>query len=341
MARTNPEGDLFGPLATGVARLDGALRVAGANPAFAEHTGFGISRLKGRTLAVMKPDGESLHALAVRAIQEETGTYALPGATVCAAPGREARLDFTVTASAHGVLVEAHPAASASVGGGRVSESLRGFAHEIRNPLAAISGAAELLQQSARDTRHRELAQLIRDEAARLAVLADRLLGARSTMATRAVNVHALLERVAELLEAERGDLAVVRDYDPSLPAWDGDPDRLLQALLNLVRNAAEANARRVVLRSRAETGWRDARGQRVPALRIEIEDDGDGVPGAIASTLFEPMVSGRADGSGLGLALAREIAREHGGDLAYAPRGAGSCFVIRLPRHPRTGEGG
>jgi two-component system nitrogen regulation sensor histidine kinase GlnL len=257
---------------------------------------------------------------------------------VCAAPGREARLDFTVTTSAQGVLVEAHPAPPASAGA-RVSESLRGFAHEIRNPLAAISGAAQLLQQSPGDTRHHELAQLIREEAARLAALADRLLGARNTMATRAVNVHALLERVAELLQAERAGVAVVRDYDPSLPAWHGDPDRLLQALLNLVRNAAEANARRVVLRSRAEAGWRDARGQRVAALRIEVEDDGDGVPGALASTLFEPMVSGRVGGSGLGLALAREIAREHGGELTYAPRESGSCFVLRLPRHPRAPE--
>ena len=223
----------------------------------------------------------------------------------------------------------------------RVSESLRGFAHEIRNPLAAISGAAQLLERRADDSRQRELAQLIRDEAARLAALAERLLGVRTAMATRAINVHAVLERAAELLEAERAGVVVVRDYDPSLPAWQGDPDRLLQAVLNLVRNAVEANAARIILRSRAEAGWRDARGQRVPALRIEVEDDGDGVPGAIAASLFEPMVSGRVDGSGLGLALAREIAREHGGELTYAPREAGSCFMIRLPRHPRTGEGG
>lgn len=337
MVRTKADSYPFEALATGVARLDGSLRVTDANPAFLEHTGFGISRLQGQTLAVMKPDGEALHAAALRA-KQETGTFALSGAMVCAAPGREARLDFTFTPNAAGVLVEAHPAAPAAAGA-RTSESLRGFAHEIRNPLAAISGAAQLLQQSAGDTRHRELAQLIRDEAARLATLADRLLGARNSMATRAVNVHALLERVAELLQAERPDIAIVRDYDPSLPAWRGDPDRLLQALLNLVRNSAEAHARRVVLRSRAEAGWRDARGQRVAALRLEIEDDGEGVPAAIASTLFEPMVSGRADGSGLGLALAREIAREHGGELTCAPREAGSCFVMRLPRHPRAPE--
>lgn len=339
MLRTKPDSDPFKSLSTGVARLDGSLQMVDANPAFLEHTGFGISRLQGHTLAAMKPDGEALHALALR-VKQEAGTYALCGGTVCAAPGREARLDFTLSPSAEGVLVEAHPARPVSAGV-RTSESLRGFAHEIRNPLAAISGAAQLLQQSARDTRHHELAQLIRDEVARLATLADRLLGARSSMATRAVNVHALLERVAELLQVERSDIAIVRDYDPSLPAWHGDPNRLLQALLNLVRNAAEANARRVVLRSRAEAGWRDGRGQRVPALRLEVEDDGDGVPEALVSTLFDPMVSGRPDGTGLGLALAREIAREHGGDLTLQSHAHGTRFVLLLPRHHHSGGSG
>jgi two-component system nitrogen regulation sensor histidine kinase GlnL len=130
-----------------------------------------------------------------------------------------------------------------------------------------------------------------------------------------------------------------MRDYDPSLPAWLGDPDRLLQAVLNLVRNAVEAHAHHLVLRSRAEAGWRNAQGQRVAALRIEIEDDGDGVPDALAATLFEPMVSGRANGSGLGLALAREIAREHGGELTWQRRARGSCFILLLPRHARVAE--
>jgi two-component system nitrogen regulation sensor histidine kinase GlnL len=337
MLRTKSDSDPFGPLATGVARLDASLQVTAANPAFAEHTGFGVLRLQGHTLGFMKPDGDALHALALRA-KREAGTYTFSGATVCAAPGSEARLNFSFTPTADGVLVEVHPAMP-TTGASRVSESLRGFAHEIRNPLAAISGAAQLLEQRAVDSRQRELAQLIRGEAARLATLAERLLGARNEMATRAINVHAVLERAAELAHAEHWDIAIVRDYDPSLPAWNGDPDRLLQALLNLARNAMEANARRIVLRSRAEAGWRDAQGQRVPALRIEVEDDGDGVPDAIAATLFEPMVSGRPDGTGLGLALAREIAREHGGELTLRRRESGSCFVLLLPRRPRTGE--
>lgn len=335
MLRTNQDSNPFATLATGVAWLDVDLRVDSINPAFTEHTGFGWSRLKAQTLAALQPDGVRLHDLA-RLAQDTGSACPFAGATVCSAPGREARLDCVLTPHAGGVLIEVHPV-SPTATATRVSESLRGFAHEVRNPLAAISGAAQLLQQGAADARQRELAQLIRDESTRLSALAERLLGARNVMATRAVNLHALLERVAELLQAEHAAATIVRDYDPSLPAWHGDPDRLLQAVLNLVRNAVEARARRIVLRSRAEAGWRDVRGRRVPALRIEVEDDGDGVPDAIMSTLFEPMVSGRADGTGLGLALAREIAREHGGELTWRRLEAGSCFVLSLPRHPRA----
>ena len=337
MLRTKLDTASLDELATGVAELDADGRVAYANPAFIEHTGYGLSRLLGQTLEVLKPEGGRLQAMVLR-LRAEQGTLGLPGVAVCATPGNEVRLDFSFTPSENGVWIETHPAGTAT-GATRVSESLRGFAHEIRNPLAAISGAAQLLEQRAGAAGQRELAHLIRDEAARLATLAERLLGERHAMATRAVNVHAMLERAAELLQAERGDVAIVRDYDPSLPAWHGDPDRLLQAILNLIRNAVQANATRIVLRSRAEAGWRDAHGQRVPALRIEVEDDGGGVPNAIAATLFEPMVSGRADGTGLGLALAREIAREHGGELALQRRPSGSCFMLLLPRHRRPGE--
>ena len=337
MLRTKLDTALLDELATGVAGLDVEGRVTYANPAFIEHTGYGLSRLLGQTIEILKPDGGLLQAMVLRS-RAEHAMLGLPGVAVCATPGNELRLDFSFTPSENGVWVETRPAVTAK-GPAGVSESLRGFAHEIRNPLAAISGAAQLLERRAGTTGQRELAQLIRGEAVRLATLAERLLGARHAMATRAVNVHAMLERAAELLQAERGDVAIVRDYDPSLPAWHGDPDRLLQAILNLIRNAVQANATRIVLRSRAEAGWRDAHGQRVPALRIEVEDDGDGVPDAIAATLFEPMVSGRADGTGLGLALAREIAREHGGELALQRRPSGSCFVLLLPRHPRPGE--
>jgi two-component system nitrogen regulation sensor histidine kinase GlnL len=323
-------------LATGVAVLDADLRFRSANPAFCELVGTGQRRLLGQRLAILHAPA-ALEQAARRAL-EEAAAVRLDAIAICAAPGKECTLDLLVGAAEQGVLLEAR-AAAASAQASRLSESLRGFAHEIRNPLAAISGAAQLLQQGERDPQRRQLSELIREEAARLTMLAERLLGTRAEMATRAINVHAMLERVAGLLEAERPDVRVVRDYDPSLPALHGDPDRLLQVLLNLTRNALEANARRIVLRSRAEAGLRGADGQAVPALRIEVEDDGEGVPPQIESTLFEPMVSGRANGSGLGLALSREIAREHGGDLVHQRKAGATCFVLLLPRRARATE--
>lgn len=320
-------------LATGVAVLDPELRFRSANPAFCELVGTGLRRLLGQPLAILH--ASALLEQAARGALEHLAAARLDGLPVCTAPGRENTLDIQVSAVERGVLLEAR-AAVTSVQSSRLSESLRGFAHEIRNPLAAISGAAQLLQQGERDPQRLQLAALIRDETARLTTLAERLLGTRTGMITRAINVHAMLERAAELLQADRADVQVERDYDPSLPALHGDPDRLLQVLLNLARNAVEANAHRIVLRSRAEAGLRGADGQTVPALRIEVEDDGEGVPAHIESTLFEPMVSGRANGSGLGLALSREIAREHGGDLVHQRKPGATCFVLVLPRRAR-----
>ena len=324
-------------LATGVAALDADLRFGRVNLAFCEMVGLGERRLLGQPLSVLHASAALERA--ARYVRESAATARLDGIAVCAAPGKERNLDVLVSAAAGvRILLEARPAATAP-SASRLSESLRGFAHEVKNPLAAISGAAQLLRQGERDPQRVQLAELIRDETTRLTMLAERLLGARNSMATRAVNVHAMLERVAELLHAERADVQIVRDYDPSLPALHGDPDRLLQVLLNLTRNAVEANARRVVLRSRAEAGLRNANGQALPALRIEVEDDGEGVPASIEAALFEPMVSGRADGSGLGLALGREIAREHGGELTFQRKPGATCFVLVLPRHTRARE--
>lgn len=331
-----PRAESIEWLATGVAVLDADLRFQQANPAFCEMVGLGERKLLGQPLAALHAHA-TLERAARRAL--ESGLAArLDGIAVCTAPGKECGLDVLVSAAAGGrILLEARAVVAPSVS--RLSESLRGFAHEIRNPLAAISGAAQLLEQGERDPQRAQLAELIREETARLATLAERLLGSRTRMGTRAVNVHAMLERVAELMHAERTDVQIMRDYDPSLPALHGDPDRLLQVLLNLTRNAIEANARHIVLRSRAEAGLRNASGQGVPAIRIEVEDDGEGVPAAIEANLFEPMVSGRADGSGLGLALAREVAREHGGELMFQRKPGATCFVLVLPRRARARE--
>lgn len=216
--------------------------------------------------------------------------------------------------------------------GTRWSESLRGFAHEIRGPLAGMRGAAQLLQRRVEAADLAELAALIVGEVDRLAQLSDRLLHAGAKPRLARVNIHEVVERVAVLVAAGADAPRIRRDYDPSLPAVLVDADRVQQALLNLARNAIEAGAQELQLRTRADHGARVGdHGVRL-AVRIDLADDGRGVPAELADTLFEPLVSGRADGSGLGLALAREIAREHGGELSHASRPGATVFSLLLP---------
>jgi two-component system nitrogen regulation sensor histidine kinase GlnL len=140
---------------------------------------------------------------------------------------------------------------------------------------------------------------------------------------------------VLRLAEADAGwAVQLVRDYDPSLPEFDGDADRLQQALWNLVRNAIEAGATHVTLRTRAEHGLRIGDEVHPIALRLEISDDGRGVPEELAERLFLPLVSGRAEGTGLGLALAQQVAREHRGTLVYRSRPGHTVFTLHLPMH-------
>jgi len=138
---------------------------------------------------------------------------------------------------------------------------------------------------------------------------------------------------VLRLAENDAGwAVKLLRDYDPSLPELDGDADRLTQATWNLVRNAIEAGAANVTLRTRAEHGVRIGDAAPATALRLEIVDDGRGVPEDLAERLFLPLVSGRAEGSGLGLALAQQVAREHRGSLAYRSRAGHTVFTLLLP---------
>lgn len=210
-----------------------------------------------------------------------------------------------------------------------VAASLRSLAHELKNPLGGLRGAAQLLSRRVLDADLRAYADVIISEVDRLNALVLRLLAPASPAAPAAVNVHAVLERVRLLLQMEGHEAE--RDYDPSLPEAIGEPDRLVQVFLNLARNAIEAGARRVVLRSRFE---RSALfdGGRADALRLEVVDDGVGVIDALRATLFLPLVSGREGGTGLGLATAREIIADHGGRIAFDSRPGHTVFSVWLP---------
>ena len=232
-------------------------------------------------------------------------------------------------------MLEVHPTANAlrpTAASNDISACLRGLAHEVKNPLAGMRGAAQLLQRRADNKESSELAGLIIAEADRLAALADRLLNDSAGPRRKPLNVHEPLERVAALVAAETDPPRVQRDYDPSLPITLGDSDRLQQLLLNLARNAVDAGAHTLTLRTRVEHGVRVGARMRRQALRIDVIDDGCGVPPSITETLYQPLVSGRANGTGLGLALAREIAAEHDGELRHSSQPGVTTFTLLLP---------
>lgn len=303
-----------------------------ANPALRDWFGGAAARAwRGEQLALLDARPPRLSDAAERAFVEQRRVWLREARVRTAIGDRGADLALTPL-DAQVLLLEVLPVAAEPATATRLSESLRGFAHEVRGPLAGMRGAAQLLHRRL-DADERELAGLIVAEVDRLAALSGRLLHAGAKPRLALANVHEIVERVAALATAGAdAPLRLRRDYDPSLPAVRVDADRLLQALLNLVRNALEAGARELVLRTRAEHAVRI--GERVARLaaRIDVVDDGCGVPAALTDTLYEPLVSGRPDGSGLGLALAREIAREHGGDLGHASRPGSTVFSLLLP---------
>ncbi|MEW5249656.1 nitrogen regulation protein NR(II) [Microbulbifer discodermiae] len=217
---------------------------------------------------------------------------------------------------------------------------VRGMAHEVKNPLGGIRGAAQLLGRELPDPGLVEYTQIIIDEADRLRNLVDHLLGPNRPVHRQATNVHEVLERVAHLVEAEcGGELAIRRDYDPSIPEVPADREQLIQALLNIGRNAMEAigdsiglAAGELVLRTRVQR--RITIGKRCWPLIccIEIEDNGPGIAEEIRERIFYPMISGRAKGSGLGLSIAQNIINQHAGLIKCDSDPGRSVFQVCLP---------
>ncbi len=211
---------------------------------------------------------------------------------------------------------------------------MRGMAHEVKNPLGGIRGAAQLLERELGSEAHREYTRLIMGEADRLRKLLDNMMLPESKPHPVALNVHEVLEHVRQLVEAERPNLRIHRDYDPSLPPLIADRDHLVQAFLNVVHNASQAVAGggEITLRTRAERQM-TLNGQRHRlALRVEVIDTGPGVPPEIADQIFYPMISGRADGTGLGLAITRSLIHKNGGTIECQSRPGHTVFSVLLP---------
>lgn len=219
---------------------------------------------------------------------------------------------------------------------------LRNLGHEVKNPLGGIRGAAQLLDAELPTKELKEYTQVIIKESDRLQALVDRMLApVRRSRSPQSVNLHEVLERVRTLVLSEFSDgLVIQRDYDTSLPEIEGDLERLIQAVLNIVRNAAQAIASqsdrtepgRILLRTRAVRQVTLHRQRYRLGLHLTVHDNGPGIPEAIRDEIFYPLVSGNPQGHGLGLTLAQSIVHQHGGTIECSSASAGTAFDIVLP---------
>ena len=215
---------------------------------------------------------------------------------------------------------------------------VRRLGHEIKNPLGGLRGAAQLLESELADPALREYTGVIIREADRLTNLVNRMVGVRHPPRMAPVNVHEVTERVRALVNAETpASIIVERDYDPSIPLLSGDADLLIQAMLNIARNAVRAvgDGGRIVLRTRVQHRVAIAARQHRLVCRIDVADDGPGVPDDLVDSMFYPLVSGHSDGAGLGLSIAQSLAYEHGGIVECTSRPGDTTFSILLPVEP------
>ena len=222
-------------------------------------------------------------------------------------------------------------------------ELLRNLAHEVKNPLGGLRGAAQLLESELPDPALQEYTRVIISEADRLQALVDRLAAPqRMPVQWQSVNIHEVCERVCALIRAEFRDVAILRDYDASMPEFKADPGRLMQALLNVVRNAAQVLSSppvtlspRITLKTRVARQVLLKHKQHRMAVVVSVTDNGPGVPDALHDRIFHPLVTGREGGTGLGLSLAQDFVQQHGGVIEFDSHPGHTEFRLLLPLEP------
>lgn len=217
---------------------------------------------------------------------------------------------------------------------------IRGLAHEIKNPLGGLRGAAQLLEREISEADLREYTRIIIGEADRLQSLMDRMLGPNNVPNMQPTNIHVILERARELVlvEADAG-LSIHQDYDPSLPDLQADPDLMFQAILNIVRNAAQAlyGNGTITLRTRVHRKHHIGTRRHRLVAAIEVIDNGPGIEEALRGKIFYPMITTRSEGTGLGLSIAQSLISRHQGLIECRSRPGKTVFTILLPLDNRT----
>jgi two-component system nitrogen regulation sensor histidine kinase GlnL len=212
---------------------------------------------------------------------------------------------------------------------------IRQLAHEVKNPLGGLRGAAQLLERQLPDPEQKAYTRVIIEEADRLAALVDGILRAGGAPRPEEINLHRIIEHVAQLIEAEKpATIEFLRDYDPSLPSVTVDRNQMIQAFLNVARNALQAlgDRGRLIFRTRALTNFTVGGERHRLVLSAEVEDNGPGIPEELKETIFYPLVTGRPTGTGLGLTIAQDLVSRNGGLIEFTSEAGRTVFQIRLP---------
>jgi two-component system nitrogen regulation sensor histidine kinase GlnL len=342
--------DLLDALTTGMVVLDAQLCVIYANVAAQEALGISFNSVRGRPITGVVMEADHLLTTLRRATAEGAVlTEREIGIKIATAPRDPRTFDITVTpmegqmTGTH-LLLEISDAAPrlriareselrSRLDGSRMM--VRQLAHEIKNPLGGLRGAAQLLERELDDAALREYTQVIISEADRLTALVDSMsLPSRPPQKTRG-NIHEICEHVYRLLRGEARNMVLIeRDYDPSLPEADFDKHQLIQALLNIGRNALQAVGERgrITLRTRVLANTHIDQQKHRLAARIEVEDNGPGVPQELRASIFYPLVTGRASGTGLGLAVAQDLVTRNGGAIEFTSVPGCTIFSMTLP---------
>lgn len=334
-------------LTTAVLLLDGELRVCWMNPAAEALLAVSISRVQGSSLDTLLGCSESIDTVLAKA-RDAFHPYTQREARITSLSGEPLTVDYTVTPlSPSELLLEVEPRdrlmqisreEALTTRQETIKVLARGLAHEVKNPLGGIRGAAQLLERDLADPALQEYTRIIVEEVDRLKDLVDSMLGPNRIVKHAPVNIHKVLERVRALLLAEHPHVTINRDYDPSLPDLSGDEAQMIQAVLNVARNAVQAmteaatEAPELVLRTRARRQFTLGAERHRLVSEVGLIDNGPGIPEALRETLFYPMVSGRAEGSGLGLSIAQSILHQHHGLIECDSRPGHTEFRLLIP---------
>lgn len=353
-ANQNLADRILAGLTTAVVMLDERLCLSRINPSGEMLFGHSAKHCLGRPFASLLAEGEPW-LVRIREAMEQDQPYTEREQPLILADGRAITVDYTLTPILESrkrrevvlemLQIDRHLriAREESLLGQQetVRHLIRGLAHEIKNPLGGLRGAAQLLERELYDPELKEYTQIIIEEADRLRNLVNRMLGPRELPRMRRLNVHQLLERVRSLLLAEEPEpVSIQRDYDPSIPEIDADGEMLIQALLNIARNAVEALRREpppgalptLLMRTRVQRNVTLGNERHRLVAAIELIDNGPGIPEAHREAIFFPMFTTRAEGTGLGLSIAQSLLGLHRGLIECESQPGETRFTLLLP---------